>query len=171
MMPANFTAILNTPIGQLLLESDGDFLVGIGLPDSSRTNTEHRNGVLPVLKNTADQLNQYFARQRVSFDLPTRLDGTQFQREVWSELSRIPYGETITYGELARRVGRPKGFRAVGQANGRNPLPIVVPCHRVLASGGLGGYAGGLPMKLALLELESGTTLSLRTLTRADASL
>ncbi len=158
MTVTTFTATLNVPIGQLLLESDGDFLTGIWLPDSPRTITEHRNDALPVLKNTADQLHQYFARQRMSFDLPTRLDGTEFQREVWAELSRIPYGETITYGELARRVGRPKGFRAVGQANGRNPLPIIVPCHRVLASGGLGGYAGGLPMKRALLELESGTS-------------
>jgi methylated-DNA-[protein]-cysteine S-methyltransferase len=158
MTATTFTATLNTPIGQLLLESDGDFLTGIWLTDSPRTITEHRNDVLPVLKNTADQLNQYFAHERISFDLPTKLDGTEFQREVWAELSCVPYGETITYGELARRVGRPKGFRAVGQANGRNRLPIIVPCHRVLAKGGLGGYAGGLPMKWALLELESGTS-------------
>ena len=158
MTATTFTATLNIPIGQLLLESDGDFLTGIWLTDSPRTITEHRNDVLPVLKNTADQLNQYFAHERISFDLPTKLDGTEFQREVWAELSCVPYGETITYGELARRVGRPKGFRAVGQANGRNRLPIIVPCHRVLAKGGLGGYAGGLPMKRALLELESGTS-------------
>lgn len=158
MTATTFTATLNIPIGQLLLESDGDFLTGIWLTDPPRTITEHRNDVLPVLKNTADQLNQYFAHERISFDLPTKLDGTEFQREVWAELSCIPYGETITYGELARRVGRPKGFRAVGQANGRNPLPIIVPCHRVLAKGGLGGYAGGLFMKRALLELESRTT-------------
>jgi methylated-DNA-[protein]-cysteine S-methyltransferase len=76
---------------------------------------------------------------------------------VWAELSRIPYGETISYGELARRVGRPKGPRAVGQANGKNPIPIIVPCHRVLASNGIGGYGGGLPMKRALLAVEGHT--------------
>ena len=82
------------------------------------------------------------------------LDGTEFQRAVWRELSKIPYGETISYGELARRVGRPKGPRAVGQANGKNPIAIIVPCHRVVASNGLGGYGGGLAMKRALLALE-----------------
>ena len=85
------------------------------------------------------------------------LDGTPFQKDVWAELSRIPYGETISYGELARRVGRPKGPRAVGQANGRNPIAIIVPCHRVLASNGIGGYGGGLPCKRALLALEGVT--------------
>jgi len=157
MTSTTFTSNLNTPIGELMLESDGDFLTGIWLPASHRTPTGHRYDALPVLDKTAEQLDEYFARERNAFDLPTRLDGTEFQREVWAELSRIAYGETITYGELARRVGRPQGFRAVGQANGRNPLPIVVPCHRVVASSGLGGYAGGLPMKRALLELESGT--------------
>jgi methylated-DNA-[protein]-cysteine S-methyltransferase len=82
------------------------------------------------------------------------LDGTEFQKEVWAELSRIPYGETISYGELARRVGRPRGPRAVGQANGKNPIAIIVPCHRVVASNGIGGYGGGLPLKRALLTLE-----------------
>jgi methylated-DNA-[protein]-cysteine S-methyltransferase len=85
------------------------------------------------------------------------LDGTEFQREVWAELSRIPYGETISYGELARRVGRPRGPRAVGQANGKNPIAIIVPCHRVVAGNGIGGYGGGLPMKRALLMLEGVT--------------
>ncbi|HUX03995.1 MAG TPA: methylated-DNA--[protein]-cysteine S-methyltransferase [Acidimicrobiales bacterium] len=157
MTPATFTSTVNTPIGQLILESDGDFLTGIWLPTSHRTSTGHRYDAPPVLDKTAEQLDEYFARERNFFDLPTKLEGTEFQREVWAELSRIAYGKTITYGELARRVGRPQGFRAVGQANGRNPLPIVVPCHRVVASNGLGGYAGGLPMKRALLELESGT--------------
>ena len=81
-------------------------------------------------------------------------DGTPFQKEVWAELTRIGYGKTISYGELARRVGCPKGPRAVGQANGRNPIPIIVPCHRVLASNGIGGYGGGLKVKRALLALE-----------------
>ena len=111
----------------------------------------------PVLKETATQLEEYFAGERTEFDVPMELDGTEFQRGVWAELARIPYGETISYGELARRVGRPKGPRAVGQANGRNPIPIIVPCHRVLASNGIGGYGGGLPMKRTLLAVEGVT--------------
>ena len=88
------------------------------------------------------------------FDVPLGLAGTPFQMDVWNELARISYGETISYGELARRVGRPGGPRAVGQANGRNPVPIIVPCHRVVASKGIGGYGGGLAIKRALLALE-----------------
>ena len=101
----------------------------------------------PILKEAATQLEEYFAGERTEFDLRMELDGTPFQRDVWAELTRIPYGETISYGELARRVGRPKGPRAVGQANGRNPIAIIVPCHRVLASNGIGGYGGGLTCK------------------------
>ena len=111
----------------------------------------------PVLKEAATQLEEYFAGERTDFDLRMELDGTPFQKEVWAELSRIPYGETISYGELARRVGRPKGPRAVGQANGRNPIAIIVPCHRVLASNGIGGYGGGLTVKRSLLALEGVT--------------
>jgi len=85
------------------------------------------------------------------------LDGTDFQRQVWSELTRIPYGETISYGEVARRVGRPSAPRAVGQANGRNPIPVIVPCHRVVASDGIGGYGGGLNVKRKLLAVEGVT--------------
>jgi methylated-DNA-[protein]-cysteine S-methyltransferase len=107
-----------------------------------------------VLEQAALQLEEYFAGERTVFDVPMALDGTPFQREVWGELTRIPYGQTISYGELARRVGRPKGPRAVGQANGRNPIPIIVPCHRVVAGNGLGGYGGGRPVKRALLAVE-----------------
>ena len=101
------------------------------------------------------QLDEYFAGTRTRFDLPLRLHGTPFQVEVWEQLRRIPYGETISYGELARRVGNANASRAVGLANGQNPLPIVVPCHRVIgANGKLTGYGGGLPIKARLLELE-----------------
>ena len=110
-----------------------------------------------MLKETASQLDEYFAGERTDFDIPMELDGTEFQRDVWNELSRIPYGETISYGELARRVGRPNGPRAVGQANGRNPVAVIVPCHRVLASNGIGGYGGGLEVKRELLALEGVT--------------
>jgi methylated-DNA-[protein]-cysteine S-methyltransferase len=157
-MTLTTTMPLETPIGTLVLESDGGVLIGVRLPHEQRH--ERCNGrrdvgsAPPVLRQTAHQLQEYFAGQRTTFDVPMELDGTDFQRQVWSELARIPYGTTISYGELARRVGRPNGPRAVGQANGRNPIPIIVPCHRVLASNGIGGYGGGLAMKRALLAVE-----------------
>lgn len=148
------TMPMNTPVGRLVLESAGDVLIGIWLPNETKLAGSSGHGAPPVLKDAATQLEEYFARERTEFDIPMELDGTSFQKQVWAELSRIPYGTTISYGELARRVGRPKGPRAVGQANGRNPVPIIVPCHRVVASNGLGGYGGGLPMKRALLAVE-----------------
>ena len=155
--PPTTTMPLDTPIGRLVLECDGDVLVGVWLPNERRHGRRDVDDVPPVLKETAMQLEEYFAGERKEFDVPMELDGTPFQREVWTELTRIPYGETISYGELARRVGRPNGPRAVGQANGRNPIPIVVPCHRVLASNGIGGYGGGLKVKRALLAVEGVT--------------
>jgi methylated-DNA-[protein]-cysteine S-methyltransferase len=102
-----------------------------------------------------DQLDEYFAGTRTTFDLPLRLHGTTFQVEVWEQLRRIPYGETISYGELAKRVDRPEAARAVGAANGQNPIAIVVPCHRVIgADGSLTGFGGGLDWKRRLLDLE-----------------
>lgn len=101
------------------------------------------------------QLEEYFAGKRTTFDLPLRPLGTSFQVEVWLELANIPYGGTISYGELARRIGQPLAVRAVGAANGRNPIPIVLPCHRVIgANGSLTGFGGGLPTKQFLLSLE-----------------
>ena len=157
MTTATATMPLDTPIGRLVLESDGDVLIGVRLPNERRQGRRDVDDVPPVLKEAASQLEEYFAGERIEFDLPMELDGTAFQREVWAELTRIPYGKTISYGELARRVGRPSGPRAVGQANGRNPIAIIVPCHRVLASNGIGGYGGGLRVKRALLELEGVT--------------
>jgi methylated-DNA-[protein]-cysteine S-methyltransferase len=148
---------MDTPVGRLMLESDGDVLIGIWLPNDAKIAGGDGHDAPPVLKDTATQLEEYFAGERTDFDVPMELDGTAFQKEVWAELCRIPYGETISYGELARRVGRPKGPRAVGQANGRNPIPIIVPCHRVLAGNGIGGYGGGLPMKRTLLAVEGVT--------------
>ncbi len=159
MTTATVTMSYEAPIGRLVLESDGDVLVGLWLPNERRHGRNDAGGdgdgdVPTVLKETASQLDEYFAGERSDFDVPMELDGTAFQREVWTELSRIPYGETISYGELARRVGRPSAPRAVGQANGRNPIPVIVPCHRVLASNGIGGYGGGLKVKRELLALE-----------------
>ena len=102
------------------------------------------------------QLEEYFAGRRRYFELALRPEGSQFQRAVWTELRSIPYGETISYKDLARRVGKPQAFRAVGAANGANPIPIIIPCHRVIGNdGSLTGFGGGLPLKRRLLELES----------------
>lgn len=113
----------------------------------------------PLLQEARRQLNAYFAGKLKVFDIPYSLEGTPFQQKVWRALCDIPYGTCITYGELAKRIGAPKACRAVGMANGRNPLPILVPCHRVIGSGGrLTGYTGGLDIKIKLLQIE-GVTL------------
>ncbi len=105
----------------------------------------------------AGEFSEYFAGQRRTFDFPIDLHGTPFEMEVWTALQNIPYGSTVTYGELAAGLGKPGAARAIGSANGRNPIPIVVPCHRVIAAGGkLGGYGGGLTLKRQLLDLEAG---------------
>ena len=103
------------------------------------------------------QLEEYFAGERTTFDVPLAPEGAPFEREVWRALEEIPYGETVSYGEIARRVGQPTAARAVGTANGRNPIAVIVPCHRVIgANGSLTGYGGGLERKRLLLELERG---------------
>ncbi len=120
----------------------------------------HANGD-PLIAEAARQLTLYFQGRLREFDLPLEMEGTPFQQRVWSALRQIPYGETRSYAELAGVVGSPRGFRAVGAANGRNPIPIVVPCHRVIESnGGLGGFGGGLPCKRRLLDLETQYRLS-----------
>ncbi len=151
-------AVIDTSIGTLVLHAEGEYLTRIELPTPARVATARDGDATNVLHDAATQLTQYLAGERLSFDVPVRLNGTHFQRAVWGELMKIPYGETITYSDLAHRVDSPKGFRAVGQANGRNPIPIIVPCHRVVASNGIGGYAGGVNMKLTLLELEQQVT-------------
>jgi methylated-DNA-[protein]-cysteine S-methyltransferase len=147
---------LDTPIGTLVVESDGEAITRIELPDGKAKYIGARSGDVPdVVKEAAIQLDEYFAGNRTEFDLPLRLEGTDFQRDVWVALGEIPYGKTISYAELASMVRRPTAFRAVGQANGKNPIPIVLPCHRVIATGGgIGGYGGGLDMKRRLLALE-----------------
>jgi O-6-methylguanine DNA methyltransferase len=116
----------------------------------------------PVLGHAAAQLDEYFTARRRAFQLPLDLRGTPFQQKVWNALLEIPYGETRSYAELARSIGAPKAYRAVGAANGANPIAIIIPCHRVISSGGgLGGYGGGVPLKRRLLALESGTRHSL----------
>lgn len=113
----------------------------------------------PLLRRAAGQLDEYFQGRRRSFDLPLCPQGTAFEQAVWQVLQTIPYGETRSYADVARRIGRPTACRAVGRANGRNPIGIVIPCHRVIgANGKLTGYAGGLSLKQYLLELEQGQT-------------
>ena len=108
-----------------------------------------------IVRQAEKELREYFSGRRRRFTVKLDLDGTEFQREAWGAMRRIPFGSTISYGDQARSIGKPKAFRAVGSANGKNPIPIIVPCHRVLASdGSLGGYSLGLPMKRRLLALE-----------------
>ena len=147
-----------SPIGRLLLTSDGTALTGLYMePSRKAKSTEgwvQDAGVAP-LAATLRQLSEYFAGTRREFDLPLRPDGTPFQTRVWRELVEIPYGETWSYGQLAKRIGNPSASRAVGLANGRNPISILVPCHRVIgADGSLTGYGGGLERKRWLLVHE-----------------
>ncbi|HSD22515.1 MAG TPA: methylated-DNA--[protein]-cysteine S-methyltransferase [Anaeromyxobacter sp.] len=151
---------IETPIGPLRLDVEEGALVAVHLPGERRSPiaaTERPED--PVLAAAAKQLEDYFAGRRTTFDLPLRPRGTPFQRAVWDALRAIPPGETRSYGEIARAVGRPAAVRAVGAANGRNPLAIVVPCHRVIGAGGtLTGYAGGLEAKRWLLAHEARLT-------------
>jgi methylated-DNA-[protein]-cysteine S-methyltransferase len=150
-----------------------DLLNGLTLTAGSRGLREIRFGCdgeagddAPILLESERQLREYFEGRRLAFDLELEPVGTRFQLDVWQAVAAIPYGETRTYREVAQTVGSPKGFRAMGQANGRNPLPIVIPCHRVINTGGkLGGYGGGLDIKKTLLELEQRYAFQLRETT------
>ena len=147
-----YISTISSPVGPLTLESDGQAITGLyfqrrdgGLPGEQ----------LPLHRQAAAQLAEYFAGRRKTFSLPLAPRGTEFQRLVWQALLTIPYGETRSYGEIAAAVGRPRACRAVGMANHRNPISILIPCHRVIGSGGaLVGYGGGLAIKEALLRLE-----------------
>jgi len=155
---------LDTPIGELLLAGDDDGLYQVGFPKGSMRREPHADWIFNEgrLQEARRQLSEYFAGERRNFDLPVQLTGTEFQVRVLEALREIPYGETVTYGDIAKRIGRPKAVRAVGAANGRNPLPIVVPCHRVIGStGDLTGFGGGLDTKEALLRHEAEQTRDL----------
>jgi methylated-DNA-[protein]-cysteine S-methyltransferase len=149
------TLFLDSPIGRLRLVSDGKHLVKIEFENQYNADEAANETADPVLEASATQLKEYFAGKRHSFDLPLAAAGTDFQRSVWAALAAIPYGELRSYRDIAQSIAKPKAVRAVGAANGRNPLPIVVPCHRVIgADGSLTGFAGGLQAKTYLLELE-----------------
>lgn len=155
---------LDTPIGELLLAGDNGSLSMIGFPKGSMRRDPEPDWIFneKPLAEACRQLSEYFDGKRREFDLDLDLSGTEFQVSVLHALQNIPYGETVSYGEIAKRIGRPKAVRAVGAANGRNPIPIVVPCHRVIGSGGdLTGFGGGLDTKEALLRLEAEHTQDL----------
>ena len=149
---------VDSPVGPLLLAASDDALVAIEFHRNRhpvKRHTNWREGDNAVLRRTQRQLEEYFAATRRSFDLPLAPQGTPFQRDVWKTLARIPYGETWSYRDVALSIGKPDAVRAVGAANGRNPIPIVLPCHRVIGSdGALTGFGGGLPTKAFLLRLE-----------------
>jgi methylated-DNA-[protein]-cysteine S-methyltransferase len=158
--PNRTYTVVDSPIGPMTLVAENESLRGINMDDPRHLPPNVRfghpdPGDSAVLAAARRQLEEYFAGERTDFDLPLAAEGTPFQRRVWDALREIPYGETVSYGELARRIGQPTASRAVGLANGKNPISIVVPCHRVLGSTGkLIGYGGGLDRKQTLLELE-----------------
>jgi methylated-DNA-[protein]-cysteine S-methyltransferase len=149
----------DSPLGELLLVGDGRALCGLYMQDgrtAMRVHPEWEHADEPFAEARA-QLGEYFDGRRTEFDLPLAFAGSQFQKRVWRALQDIPFGETINYGEQARRVGAPATPRNVGATNGRNPIAVIVPCHRVIgADGSLTGYGGGLDRKRLLLDLEAG---------------
>ena len=154
-----YTQIDDSPVGPLLLAGDSEALHVLAFGVGSRPREidaawmPDTKGVLKIVRR---ELDQYFAGKLKRFTTRLAFDGTDFQKQVWKELTRIPYGETISYRQLAERVGASSAYRAVGRANGSNRVAVVVPCHRVIAAGGgLGGYGGGLAAKQRLLELEA----------------
>ncbi len=158
-MTAELTSrTMPSPIGPLTLVASTDGLCAISWPDqpTSRDAEACAGGAHPVLDAAAEQLQEYFAGERVDFDLPLDLNGTDFQVTAWRALADVPFGQTSTYGAQAERIGRPKAVRAIGAANGQNPVPIVLPCHRIVGKdGSLTGFAGGLDIKRFLLDHEA----------------
>ena len=155
----NHRATIDSPIGTITLVAEDDALVEVHLPDEKTSSTIAAEDTTPaahaVLAQAAGELGEYFAGDRLEFDVPLAPHGTAFQLAAWQALRTIPYGETVSYGEQARRLGDARKARAVGAANGRNPLPIVVPCHRVVgANGHLTGFGGGIECKAWLLDHE-----------------
>lgn len=149
----HYITFTHTPIGWIELQAtDTHLCCARWVPEPGPVS----NGILnPILQETVWQLEEYFDGKRTDFDLPIQQEGTSFQQRVWEELQQIPYGKQISYQELAKRAGNPKAYRAAGSANGKNQIFIIVPCHRVVQSGGdIGGYAYGTEMKRFLLQLE-----------------
>ena len=154
-MPLIERATLDTEIGPIVVAAEGDRIVSLRIERRPmRPESAHHHS---AISSAIDQLREYFSGARTDFTVPFTTQGTAFQQAVWRELQSIPYGETLTYGELAERVGKPGSARAVGGAVGANPIPIIIPCHRVMGtSGAITGYSAGegIPTKKALLDLE-----------------
>jgi len=156
------TCHTSSPLGEMLLVANpqGDALAGVYFERQKyfpmNAGRWREAPTLPLFRETVAQLRAYFAGERTAFDIPLAPAGTSFQRDVWSAIAGVPFGATITYVELARRCGRPSATRAAGAATGRNPVTLIIPCHRIVGSdGALTGYAGGVDRKRALLALES----------------
>jgi len=153
--------IMQSPVGKLKLVASANGLAGILWQNDKGSRIPYLNGAIenkkhPILLKVERQLNEYFAGERRTFDVPLDFAGDDFHRKVWAALLTIPYGETRTYGQIAKQIGKPGAARAVGRANAKNPISIVTPCHRVIgADGKLTGFAGGLRVKAALLDLEA----------------
>jgi methylated-DNA-[protein]-cysteine S-methyltransferase len=160
MSKSHYYRYFPSPFGEILLTADGEALTGLYLPGHKSLLQPRQKGHQDeaLFRQVCGQLNAYFAGELQTFDVPLYMKGTPFQQLVWHALLKISFGTTISYGELARRIGRPSASRAVGAANGRNPISIIVPCHRVIgANGTLTGYGGGLDRKEQLLRHEAET--------------
>ena len=145
----------DTVIGQLCIEENNNKITAIYFENEQKPDSEQKIVETKIIKETSKQIKAYFKGELKKFTVDFSLNGTEFMRKVWLELIQIQYGQTASYGEIAKRVGCEKGYRAVGLANNRNPIPIIIPCHRVIgANGSLTGYRGGLHIKQKLLELE-----------------
>ncbi|MBI5507644.1 MAG: methylated-DNA--[protein]-cysteine S-methyltransferase [Deltaproteobacteria bacterium] len=153
-----------SPLGEILIAADDDALRAVLLPtagEASKPPADWQRRRTALLDEAKRQIEAYFDGTRYEFKLPLAPTGTDFELEVWKELSRVPFGATVSYGDVARRIGKPKATRAVGAACGKNPLPLVIPCHRVIAAGGgLGGFSGGLHLKRSLLSHEAAVARS-----------
>jgi methylated-DNA-[protein]-cysteine S-methyltransferase len=159
-----FYKTMHSPVGELKLVANGNGLAAVlwenDNPSRVRLGPLEEDRNHPVLREAERQLSDYFAGKRETFSLKLDFAGTDFQKKVWNALTTIPFGQTRSYGQIARQIGHPKAVRAVGAANGRNPISIIAPCHRVIGSNGkLTGFAGGLKAKAALLEMETKSGL------------
>lgn len=153
--------LMDSPLGLLHLKATEDALVEIYfIEEVEEEFQESPNSSSTIISRAVEQLNEYFEGKRTDFDLPLSPEGTKFQRQVWSELRSIPFGSTITYSRLSEKLDNPKAIRAVGRANGQNPIPIIIPCHRVVGSNNeLTGYSGGIERKRRLLQHEGALLL------------
>ena len=165
MMPAEYTTYYQSPVGLLKITGTDDYISEVSFHDTTQKPGGSKKNIPPMIINCVEQLIQYFNGQRRIFELPLNQPGTAFQQTVWSELVQIPFGKTISYLDLAKRTGDTKATRAVANANGKNNIAIIIPCHRVIGSNQtLVGYAGGLWRKKWLLELEAKVAYGVQTL-------